>query len=70
MHEHDIEAAQKPELQKQHFINDQGLDLHLKKFQNDFAKNKMAPVKNGHLNVHTRSTVKCSYLPESLIIIV
>ena len=28
---------------EQHFVSGQGLDLHLKNFQNDFAKNKMAP---------------------------
>ena len=39
----DIEAWQKHELQEQHFVNGQGLDLYLKKFENDFAKNKMAP---------------------------
>ena len=42
-HAHDIEAGQKHELQEQHFVNSQGLDLSLKQFQNDFAKNKMAP---------------------------
>ena len=41
-HAHDIAAGQKHELQEQHFVSDQGLDLHLKNFQNDFAKNKMA----------------------------
>ena len=66
---HDIEAEQKHELQEQHFVNGQGLDLHLKNFQNDFAKNTMAPMKNGHMKVHTQSTLKCSYLPESFIII-
>ena len=40
-HAHDIEAGH--ELQKQHFVNGQGLDLYLKKFQNDFAKKKMMP---------------------------
>ena len=40
-HAHDIEAGQKHELQEQHFVNGQGLDLHFKNFQNDFAKNKM-----------------------------
>ena len=28
---------------EQHFVSGQGLDLLLKNFQNDFAKNKMAP---------------------------
>ena len=42
-HAHDIGAGQKHELQGQHFVNGQGLDLYLKKLQNDFAKNKMAP---------------------------
>ena len=37
-HVHDIEAEQKHELQGQHFVNGQGLDLYLTKFQNDFAK--------------------------------
>ena len=71
-HAHDIEAGQKHELQEQHFVNGQSLYLHLKNFQNDFAKNKMAPMKNGHLKVHTQSTltVKYSYLPESFIIII
>ena len=54
-HAYDIEAGQKHELQEQYFVNSQGLDLHLmKNFQNDFAKNKMAPMKNGHLKVHTQ----------------
>ena len=39
---HDIEAGQTHELQEQHFVNGEGLDLHLKSFQYDFAKNKMA----------------------------
>ena len=29
-HAHDIEAGQKHQLQEQHFVNGQGLDLHLK----------------------------------------
>ena len=58
-HAHDIEAGQKHELQEQNFINGQALNLHLmKNFQNDFAKNKMAPMKNGHLKVHTQSTLR------------
>ena len=61
-HAHDIAAGQKHELQEQHFVSDQGLDLHLKNFQND-------SMKNGHLKVHTQSTVKYSYSHESLIII-
>ena len=40
-HAHDTEAVQKHELQEQHFVNGQCLDLHLKNFQNDFGKNKM-----------------------------
>ena len=40
---HGIEAGQKHELQQQHFVNGEGLDLHLEKFENDFAKNKMDP---------------------------
>ena len=43
MHAHDIEAGQKHGLREQHFVNGQGLDLYLKKFQNDFPKNKMSP---------------------------
>ena len=42
-HAHDIEAGHKYELQGQHFVNDQALDLYLKKLQNDFARKKMAP---------------------------
>ena len=42
VHALDIEAGQKHELQEQDFANGQNLDLYLKKFQNDFAKNKMA----------------------------
>ena len=68
-HAHDIEAGQKHELQKQHFVNGQGLDLHWKNVQSDLAKNKMAPMKNGHLKVHTQSTLKYSYPLESFIII-
>ena len=34
----DIKAGHKHQLQEQHFVNGQGLDLHLKKFENDFAK--------------------------------
>ena len=59
---HDIEAGQKHELQEQHFVNGQGLDLHLKNFQNDFAKNKMAPMKNEHLKVHTPSTLRSIHI--------
>ena len=71
-HAHDIEAGQKHELQEQHIVNGQGLDLHLKNFQNDFAKNKMAPMKNGHLKVHTQSTLGSIhiYLKASLLLCV
>ena len=31
-------------LQEQHAVNDQGLDLPLKNFENDFAKNKICIV--------------------------
>ena len=61
-------GRKKHESREQHFVNGQGLDLHLKNFQNDFAKNKMAPMKNGHLKVHTQSTLQYSYPPESFII--
>ena len=37
-HAHDIEAGYKHQLQEQHFVNGQGLDLHLKNFENDFEK--------------------------------
>ena len=40
---HNIEAGQKQEFQEQHLVIGQGFHLHLKKFQNDFAKNKTAP---------------------------
>ena len=40
-HARDIAEGKKHELQEQHFVRDQGLDLHLKNFQNDSAKNKM-----------------------------
>ena len=45
-HAHDIdhEAGQKHQLQEQHFVNGQGLDLHMKNFENDFAKNKICIV--------------------------
>ena len=58
-HAHDIEIGQKHALQEEHFVNSQGLDLHLmKNFQNDFVKNKMAPMKDGHLKVHIQSTLR------------
>ena len=40
-HAHDIAAEQKHELQEQHIVSGQDLDLHLKNFQNDFSKNEM-----------------------------
>ena len=43
-HAHDIQAGQKHQLQEQHFVNGQGLDLHLKNFENDSAKNKICIV--------------------------
>ena len=67
-HAHDIEAGQEHELPEQHFVNCQGIDLHLKNFQNDFAKNKNGSMKNGHQKVHAQSTVKYLY-HESFVII-
>ena len=37
-HAHDIAAGQKHKLNEQHFVSGQGLNLHLKNFQNDSAK--------------------------------
>ena len=59
VHGHDIEAGQKHELQEQYFVNGQGLDLCLKNFQNDFAKNKMAPWR---MDIW-RSTLRVQWLP-------
>ena len=56
-HAHDIAAGQKHKLNEQHFVSCQGLDLHLKDFQNDSAKKQNGSMKNGHLKVHTQSTV-------------
>ena len=39
-HAHDIGAEQKHESQGQHIVSGQGLDLHLKTFQSDFAKKR------------------------------
>ena len=39
-HAHDIAAEQKHELQEQHIVSGQDLDLHLKNFQNDFEKKR------------------------------
>ena len=39
-HAHDIEAGQKHQLQEQHFVNGQGLDLHLKNLKMILPKTK------------------------------
>ena len=56
-HAHDIEAGQKHELQEQHFVNGFALEKLSKLI---LAKTKW--MKNGHLKVHTRSTMRSIHI--------